>query len=63
MRRITDAQTNGERKRVCSIYLFVVFFNILRIEGLVVTRREERTARERERVSFKYASHVMAVEL
>lgn len=49
MRRITDAQTNGERKRVCSIYLFVVFFNILRIEGLVVTRREERTARERER--------------
>lgn len=48
MRRITDAQTNGERKRVCSIYLFVVFFNILRIESLVVTRREERTARERE---------------
>jgi len=37
-----------ERKRVCSIYLFVVFFNILRIESLVVTRREERTARERE---------------
>lgn len=48
-----------KRGSVCSIYLFVVFFNILRIESLVVTRRKE----QRERDTFKYASHVMAVEL
>lgn len=56
---------------VAASYLFVVFFNILRIERLVVSGRTvgrvgEEAERERDsggRGAFKYASHVMALEL
>lgn len=64
---------------VAASYLFVVFFNILRIERLVVSGRtvgrvegeaggEKEGENERQRDSrgrgvFKYASHVMALEL
>ena len=65
---------------VAASYLFVVFFNILRIERLVVSgrtvgrvgeeaggekkKKERETGRDSgERVVFKYASHVMALEL
>ena len=61
---------------VAASYLLVVFFNILRIERLVVSGRnsggvgEEEAGREGEEMGnsgergvFKYASHVMALEL
>lgn len=60
---------------VAASYLFVVFFNILRIEQLVVSKRtagrvEEEKGRGKNekrcnggRDVFKYASHVMVLEL